>query len=242
MCPQNFCYPPGLLSILLLAITIDYGFYLLQEDSEIQNDIRLPIGWGDTSLQIYKCKLQPVGYSNCACLFATSASGNLMITNLISQRTNSIFGKCLYINKYVPFPNQSSVLLKFANTKELQSIFTNDVIIPTRSCELLAAGFVSGSLIGLPEEIITKIMILSGGVSTANLSHTNSRFRNIAYNKNLWKILLCKEHHRHYLLLKDTLDVNWYEEYIECHMNKYPKRIPRPRVAYGKSGHKFFPL
>lgn len=199
----------------------------------MQYDTALPNGWDDASVELFQCKFHPAGYSDCICLFSNLVSGDMLISSFISQRTKSIFSKCFPIDKYVPFPKQSSIPLKFANTKELRSIFINDVVLPVRSSELLEAGYMSGSLIGLPEEIITKIMLLCGGHSTAYLSYLNRRFRNIASNQNLWKVFYIREYYPYYVSRVKPIQ-NWYEEYKECHVVNHPQIEPKPRIVYGK--------
>ncbi|XP_077299401.1 uncharacterized protein LOC143920387 [Arctopsyche grandis] len=217
-------HPPSLFAAMLYAIMLDAKLGTFQEGSNFEADEILPPGWTNSSTVIYKCKFQPVGYAGCCCQLVATVSSKLMLVNLISQSTNFAFSKCYPINRYVPSPRRSSILSKFDHIKELRFNIWNDIIMPARSYELLAVGFTNGSLIGLPDEIIYRIMMLLGGISTAYLSLVSRRFRRISQCSALWRVFVARDCNNCYQTLQNKVDIDWFEKYVRCHREKVEGR------------------
>lgn len=204
---------------------LDRKLASLQEGSNFEADSAvLPSSWTDSSSVVYKYKFQPVGYEGCCCQLVARVTPDLMLVNLISQKTNFAFSKCYPIKKYVPLPNASSTLSKFRHLKLLQISMWNDIIMPARSYELVAAGFANGSLVGLPDEIIYRIMMFLGGISTAYLSLVSRRFRRISQCAALWRIFVSRDCNNCFQTLQNRVDIDWFEKYVRCHKEKVEGR------------------
>lgn len=136
-----------------------------------------------------------------------SPLGAMAVVNaVIKELDNDTYTVCLPISRYVVSPQATSIPLIFRDLRHLSIIFKNKIITPVKSKILNHFGYAGASLIGLPVELIFKIMLYLPIGDILDVSRTCKRLNNVLDNDVLWHNLC-------------TRDFNKFSEFT--HKNKW---------------------
>lgn len=165
------------------------------------------------------------GFGNIKVKVVVNFVGEMILINVVlSDLNNESYSGCLHPQFCSNTMKQSisSISDLFLNADDMTLDFKNKIISPVRSSILTSYYLPSPSLLGLPNEVLHKILLFLKLKDIMNLSSTCWKFNTaIEGNKNLWHRLFCI----HFSNIHHSNINNWYTAYKEASLERDKKRI-----------------
>lgn len=212
------------LFVMIVVLMIENGFILTNNHVEIDpmksfNSILLS-RWKQTS-GIYETTFILSGFKNVTLKVIMSPLGATVLVNVVAHELNyETYTICLPISRYVVSPQATSIPMIFRDLKHFSTTFKNKIISAVKSKILSHHGYPSASLVGLPEEVLFKIMLNLPVQDILSICKTNSRLKMLLDNDSLW-YSLCKRDFE----CNSQADVrNWKELYKQIYVVELDKQ------------------
>lgn len=143
--------------------------------------------------------------------------GNLILINVILKDINSdTYTVCVPIDKYVLLSLSEDLSKVFQNVEHISKILKNNIVCPVKSAILTSFGYPSGSFIGLPPEVIRKILFKLNILDIVHLCKTSKRLNCLINDNNIWHDLFKRDFKHSYeikLKKKACQNVDWKVAY-----------------------------
>ncbi|CAH0604630.1 unnamed protein product [Chrysodeixis includens] len=212
------------LFVMIVVLMIENGFILTNNHVEIDpmicfNSVLLS-RWKQTS-GIYQTTFILSGFKNVTLKVIMSPLGATVLVNVVAYELNhETYTICLPISRYVVSPQATSIPMIFRDLKHFSTTFKNKIITAVKSSILSHYGYPSASLMGLPEEVLFKIMLNLPVQDILSICKTNSRLKMLLDNDSLW-YSLCKRDFE----CNSQADVrNWKELYKQIYIVELDKQ------------------
>lgn len=215
-----------LFCVLIVVLMIENGMKLVNKNFDI---IDLLISFDTEQLSQWK---SPVGLYETIfvmCCFRDikvkliiSPLGGISVINAIINVPNSeTYTVCLPVSRYVVSPLATNIPMKFRDLKHLSMMFKNNIICPVKSRILSFYGYASASLIGIPDEILYKIMLLMPVKDILNTCRICTRLKCLLYNGTLWHSLFRRDFNSEV----QNCITEWKELYKDAYVTKQEHRL-----------------
>lgn len=214
------------LFVLIVVLMIENGFLLLNCDLEVMDPMKsfdmvqlskwkLPSG-------IYETFFIISGFRNITLKLIMSPLGATVLVNVVANELNfETYSICIPISRYVVSPQATSIPMIFRDLKHFSTTFKNKIVTPVKSSVLTHHGYPSASLIGLPEEVLFKIMLHLPVADILNICKVSTRLKVLLENDSLW-YYLCKRDFE----CNSQADVrNWKELYKQIYSVELDKKL-----------------
>lgn len=214
------------LFVLIIVLMLENGFLLVNSDTEVMDPLK-----SFDIVQLSKCKLCSgiyetafimSGFKSITLKLIMSPLGATVLVNIVINELNfDTYSVCVPISRYVVSPQASSIPMIFRDLKHFSITFKNKTISAIKSTILTHLGYVSASLIGLPEEVLFNIMLNLSVVDILNCCKTCTRLKLLLENDRLW-YSLCK---RDFDCSFQSEVSNWKELYKKLYDTEQEKKI-----------------
>ncbi|XP_021181304.1 uncharacterized protein LOC110369964 [Helicoverpa armigera] len=222
------------LFVLIVVLMIENGFLLVNCNMEVIDLIKsfdivqlskwkLPSGTYETTFILS-------GFKNITLKLIMIPLGATVLVNLVANELNfETYSICLPISRYVVSPQATSIPMIFRDLKHFSTTFKNKTVTAIKSRILSHHGYPSASLIGLPEEVIFKIMQDLSVVDILNLCKTSRRLKAVLEIDSLW-YSLCK---RDFECNSEAEVGNWKELYKQLYVVERDKKLRTQNCGAG---------
>lgn len=185
-----------LLSLLIVSM-IENGFSPVDKDCEILhiNSINAQqlIRW-KTQTGVYEVPLIMTGFKNTPITLIMSPLGAMALVNVVIKDFEAeTYSVCLPMSKYVAAPQATTIPMIFRDLKHFSICLKNKVISAVKSRILDHYGYASASLVGLPDELLFKIMLYLPVADIIRVSKTCMRLRELFESDRIWHDILKRD-------------------------------------------------
>lgn len=212
------------LFVLTVVLMVENGFLLVDSDMEVIDpqksfDTAQLSKWKSRS-GIYETTFIMSGFKRMPLKLIMSPLGATVLVNLVINELNfETYSICVPISRYVVSPQATSIPMIFRDLKHFSTSFKNKTVSAIKSTILSHHGYASASLIGLPEEVLTKIMLYLTVGEILNCCKTSTRLKVLLESDSLW-YSLCK---RDFECTFNTDVRNWKELYMKLYVAERDK-------------------
>lgn len=199
--------------IVIVVLMLENGFLPLDQGTEIKDpatfiNLQKLHSWKSTD-GIYETYFILSGFNHLPLKLILSPLGATVLVNAkVEGMQEAIYSVGLPISRYVVSPQASTVPMKFRDLKHLSLTFKNKILSPVKSRILSQCGYPSGSLIGLPDELLRKIIMNLPIIDVINVRRSCHRLNNIFDSQDLWHNLFKRDFNT-----SDGDSANWIELY-----------------------------
>lgn len=221
-----------ILFICIIALMIENNFLLINEDLEtielmesynLEQFLNLKLYSG-----LYEALFALSGFKTMVLKLIMSPLGAMSLVNIvIKELHNETYTVCLPMNRYVVSPQATSIPMIFQDLKHFSVTVKNKIISPVKSKILHHFGYASASLVGLPEELILKIVLYLPIIDIVNVCRTCHRLSNVIKSRELWRHLCKRDFNSAY---ENVDERDWKSTYQELYKVKNEKK-PMFRLA-----------
>lgn len=158
----------------------------------------------------------------------------ILINATIPQIYKETYSICFKINKFV-ITSQLGTPTAFANLDELFTLFKEKIVIPVKSAILIHHKFVSGSLSGLPDDLIYIILLQLPLRDILNLAECCKRLNTLVKEQSLWSQL----YRRDFPDKNASEQGSWYDTYKGTYTLAKTERLKHARNVTAESFQEF---
>ncbi|XP_053625328.1 uncharacterized protein LOC128683581 [Plodia interpunctella] len=221
-----------ILFILILVLMIENGFLPINEESQLIEPLSIDLEhlskWKDPS-GIVQVKFVMFGFQTGQIKLIMSPLGSTVLINVVINAMNSeTYSVCLPVSRYVVSPQASTIPMIFRDLRHLANTFKNKITTPVKSCILTYHGYLSASLIGLPEEVFFKILLHLSIFDIINVSKTCSRLNYLISNERLWHDLYKRDFDS-----TNSVAESWKSKYKEAFIAQQEETLRQTRRGAG---------
>lgn len=216
--------------IVVLVLMFENGFLPIDDDAEIIDpaaliDLKKLHSW-KSSVGIYETKFILRGFEHLPLKLIFIPLGATVLVNAKLEGSNEeIYSVCLPVSRYVVSPQASTVPMIFRDLKHLSFTFKNKILSTVKSRILSQCGYPSGSLIGLPDELLGKILMYLPIIDIINVRRSCHRLHSVLDNQALWHKLFKRDFN------SNLNDADWMELY------KHTYKLQQDGVIRGRRHH-----
>ncbi|XP_030032684.1 uncharacterized protein LOC115449112 [Manduca sexta] len=152
----------------------------------------------------------------------------------IPQIKEATYSTCFTTNRYVLTSN-IGIPMDFANLNELFFCFKEKIVMPLKSSILNHHRFSSGSLSGLPDDILHQILLSLPLRDVLNLSETCKRIYKVTIEESLW----CRLYRRDYSNECKSGEKSWHDMYRDIYVMKQAEKFKLARNVGAETFEEF---
>lgn len=163
-----------------------------------------------------------MGFKNTTVKLLMSPLGATVLVNLMINELNcETYSTCLPVSRYVVSPQATSVPMIFRDLKHFSVTFKNKILSAVKSRILSHNGYVSASLIGLPDEVLNNIVLHLAITDIISMCKTCTRLKVLLDDQRLWHIL----YRRDFQTIPDVVIKNWKDLYKKDYAVKVANKL-----------------
>lgn len=236
--PQNLTdsIQKDYLFIVIIVSMLENGFVLVDNEGQVIDHTSINIKqlsqWKSLS-GVYEALFVLHGFKNVVLKLIMSPLGAMVLVNVVINDLDSeTYSVCLPVSRFVVSPQATTIPMIFRDLKQLSLILKNKILAAVKSRILSHHGYASASLIGLPEELLLKIMLNLQVKDVLNVSKTCMTLNMVLQSDILWHDMVKRD-------LEDidnvswSPDLDWKEIYKKSHSSKYDPPQRRLQQAAG---------
>lgn len=185
------------LLILLIVAMIEDGFVPVDGECEIL-DINLinaeQINKWKSKTGVFEVPHIMTGFKDTSVKLIMSPLGAIALVNVVIKDVEAgTYTICLPLSKYVVAPQATTIPMIFRELKHFSESLKNKVLSAVKSRILDYHGYASASLMGLPEELLYKIMFYLPVKNILNVSRTCMRLRELLQSNSFWHAVVKRD-------------------------------------------------
>lgn len=225
------------LFIVILVSMMENGFVLVDDECQIIDQAsinnKLLSKWKSLS-GVYEALYVLYGFKNIPLKVIMSPLGAMVLVNVvISDLDSETYSVCLPVSRYVVSPQATTIPKIFRDLKQFSVTFKNKILTPVKSRILSHHGYASASLIGLPEELLFKIMLNLHVRDVLVVSKTCMTMNMVLQSDILWHDMVKRDFEEDDSVSLSQ-DLDWKEVYKKSYIYKtdqLQRRIPQAAGA-----------
>lgn len=212
------------LFVVILVSIIENGFVLV--DNECQPIEQCSINtsqlskWKDQS-GVYQAFFVLLGFKNVLVKLIMSPLGAMVLVNAVINDLNSeTYSVCLPVSKFVVSPQATTIPMIFRDLQHLSLALKNKVLAPVKSRILSYHGYASASLIGLPEELLFKILLSLQIKDVLSVTETCTTLNIVLQSDILWHGMMKRDFGAREMAPQSE-SLYWKEKYKASYIEKH---------------------
>ncbi|KOB68728.1 putative f-box only protein 7-like isoform 1 [Operophtera brumata] len=222
------------LFIVIIVSMFENGFVLVDNDCQIIDhnliDTKQLCEWKSQS-GVYEALFILYGFKHISLKLIMSPLSALVLVNVVIIDLDSeTYSVCLPVSRFVVSPQATTIPMIFRDLKQFSLTFKNKILAAVKSRILMHHGYASASLIGLPEELLFKIMLILNVNDVLNVSKTCMTLNMVLQSDILWHGMVKRDFQENHI---SQPDFNWKEIYKKSHILKYDEAQRRLQQAAG---------
>lgn len=199
--------------LLIIVSMIENGFFPV--DSDLQtfepNSINADqISKWKSDMGTYEALFVEGSFYNVVRVIMSPLGAMVLVNAVIHDLDSETYTVCIPISRYIVSPQSTNIPKIFRDLKQFSISLKNKVIAPVKSRIFSSNGCASASLIGLPEEVLHKIMMKLSVRDVLNVSETCNTMRILLKSDSFWHDML-KRDYPNYQIREES---GWRERYI----------------------------
>lgn len=233
--PQNITdsIQKDYLFIVIIVSMMENGFLLVDNDCKIIDhtsiNTKLLSEWKNKS-GVYETLFILYGFKNIPVTVLMSPLGAMVLVNIVlNDLDTETYSVCLPVSRYVVSPQATTIPKIFRDLKQFSLTFKNKILTPVKSRILSHHGYASASLIGLPEELLFKIMLNLQVKDVLNVTKACMTSNVVLQSDILWHDMVKRDFNEDDSV-SQSQDLDWKEIYKKLYISKYDqlqRRIPQ---------------
>ncbi|KAG7307246.1 hypothetical protein JYU34_007406 [Plutella xylostella] len=203
-----------LLLVVIIVLMMENGFLPMENGVEIENPIesidfkkirswRSPLGTYETIFMLNGVPSIPIK------VIMSPLGAMVMINASIDVFNGETYSVCLPISKYIVSPQASSVPMIFRDLKHFSFMVNDKVVAAVKSRVLSYCGYPSASLLGLPDDLLFKILLYLPINDVITMRKSCKTMHTVMDSENLWHKLFKRDYKQY----TNSTNGSWMELY-----------------------------